>query len=152
MRAVLVGDGPGRKDVERCARELGVEDRVDFIGKVPHEKVSQYLAASNAAALPDCTDIICPIKIQEYMAMELATVVPDYPCNREVITEGQTGLLFEPKNEQSLADKLALLAKDSKTRAALGKQARQEVLRRFTWEKTWGKTLQEIMHRINSSA
>jgi glycosyltransferase involved in cell wall biosynthesis len=69
-----------------------------------------------------------------------------------VITEGQTGLLFEPKNEQSLADKLSLLAKDTKTRVTLGKNARQEVLRRFTWEKTWGKTLQEIMHRINSSA
>ena len=47
---------------------------------------------------------------------------------------------------------VSLLAKDTKTRADLGRQARQEVLRRFTWEKTWGKALQEIMHRINSSA
>jgi len=95
--------------------------------------------------LPGSIELICPIKVQEYMAMELATVVPDYPCNREVIREGQTGMFFEPGNEESLADKLSMLARDNTLRATLGKQARQEVLRRFTWKKTWGKALSEII-------
>ena len=153
IKILMVGTGKEYEETHRLAEKRNLLGSTVIMEPwVPAETVPKVLSALDVAVLPGSTDIICPIKIQEYMAMELATVVPDYPCNREVITEGQTGLLFEPKNEQSLAGKLSLLAKDTKTRVTLGKNARQEVLRRFTWEKTWGKALQEIMHRINSSA
>ncbi len=153
VKILMVGTGKQYPETLKLSQKLGLlNEMIIMKPRVEPDVVPQILSALDVAVLPGCTDIICPIKVQEYMAMELATVVPDYPCNREVITEGQTGLLFEPKNEQSLADKLSLLAKDTKTRADLGREARQEVLRRFTWEKTWGKALQEIMHRINSSA
>jgi glycosyltransferase involved in cell wall biosynthesis len=149
IKILMVGVGEQYKKTLRLAKQRNLLGSMIMMKPwVPAEMVPEVLSALDIAVLPGCTDIICPIKVQEYMATELAVVVPDYLCNREVVTDGQTGVLFEPKNEKSLADKLLLLAKDSKTRAALGKQARQEVLRRFTWEKTWGKTLQEIMRRI----
>ena len=52
MTAVLVGDGPGRATVERRTKELGIDDRVVFVGRVPHESVPAYLAAADAAVLP----------------------------------------------------------------------------------------------------
>ncbi len=152
MRAVLVGDGPGRKDVERCARELGVEDRVDFIGKVPHEKVSQYLAASNAAALPDCTDIICPIKIQEYMAMGITPVLPDYEANREVVEHDVTGLLFKPRDATVLAQELRRLQRDPELGRRIGAAARDRAREKFSWENTWGRAIEEIRERTHATA
>lgn len=149
IKILMVGAGKQYKKARQLAKQRNLLGSMIMMKPwVPAEMVPKVLSALDIAVLPGCPDNMCPIKVQEYMAMELATLVPDYPGNREVITEGQTGMLFEPKNEQSLAEKLSLLAKDSKTRADLGKQARQEVLRRFTWEQTWGKILQEIMRRI----
>ena len=110
------------------------------------------LSALDIAVLPGSTDIICPIKVQEYMASGLPAIVPDYPCNREVIADGVTGMLFEPKNERALADKILVLAKDKNMRQHMGDMARQEVLKRFTWEETWGRALNEVFNRLKRNA
>jgi glycosyltransferase involved in cell wall biosynthesis len=154
IKILMVGTGKQYEETRRLAERQNLLNTMIIMKPwVPKEMVPRILSALDVAVLPGCTGgIICPIKVQEYMAMGLATVIPDYSCNREVITERQTGMLFEPKNEQSLADKLLLLLKDGKLRAVLGKNAREEVFRHFTWERTWGKALQEIMRRINSKA
>jgi len=152
IKILMVGTGKDYDKVLELAKELNLFGSMIIMEPwVPAGTVPKVLSALDIAVLPGSTDIICPIKVQEYMAMELPAVVPDYDCNREVITDGQTGMLFEPRNEQALAEVLLKLAEDKELRAEIGKQARQEVLNRFTWEKTWGKTLQEIMHRVNAS-
>lgn len=147
MRVVLVGDGPGRKDVERRTRELGVEDRVDFVGKVPHEVVPQYLAAANAAVLPDCTDIISPIKVLEYMSMGLPVVLPDYEANREVVEHDVTGFLFEPRDAVALGEQLRRIQQNPELGSQIGEAARTRARERFSWERTWGRAILEIRER-----
>jgi glycosyltransferase involved in cell wall biosynthesis len=147
IKVLMVGKGREYQKVYRLAEKLGLLDSMVIMKSwVPAETVPKVLSALDIAVLAGSTDIICPIKVQEYMAMELPTVLPDYPCNREVVTDGETGIRFEPKNEKTLAEKLLLLAKDSQLRGRLGKTARQEIIKRFTWEKTWGKALQKIAH------
>jgi len=153
VKILMVGTGKEYKDTRRLVEERGLLGSMIMMEPwVPKEAVPKVLSGMDIAVLPGSTDIICPIKVQEYMALELATVVPDYSCNREVVTDGQTGMFFEPKGEESLAAKLLLLARDHGLRASLGRNAREEVLRRFTWEQTWGKALTEVMRRINSKA
>ena len=147
MRAVLVGDGPGRAAVERRTQELGVEDRVVFAGLVPHESVPGYLAAADAAVLPDSTDIICPIKIMEYMAMGVPTLLPDYEANREVVEHDVTGLLFEPGNAKALHEQLLRLKRGPKLGRKLGIAARERARARFSWEATWGRAIEDIHKR-----
>lgn len=144
VEAVLVGDGEHRKSCEKTAIELKVMDRVHFIGQVPHDQVPLFLGASDAAVLPDCTDIITPIKVQEYMAMGLASVVPDYAANREVLSDGETGILFEPKNIPDLVKQLVRIERDVELRKAIGKSARLAVSERFSWEATWGRAIEFV--------
>jgi glycosyltransferase involved in cell wall biosynthesis len=148
IKVLMVGQGKQYPEARELAEKRNLLDtRVIMKPWVPSATVPKVLSALDIAVLPGCLDIICPIKVQEYMAQELPSVIPDYPCNREVITDGQTGMLFDPKDEKSLADKLIQLAENRELRIAIGKQAREEVIRRFTWEKTWGKALKEILHR-----
>jgi glycosyltransferase involved in cell wall biosynthesis len=147
IRVLMVGKGRDYEKLHRLASDLKLLDSMLIMKPwVPKEDVPRILSALDIAVLAGSTDIICPIKVQEYMAMERTVVLPDYPCNREVVTDGKTGILFEPKNEKALAEKLLLLAKDSQLRGRLGKAARQEIIERFTWEKTWGRALQKIAH------
>ena len=102
LRILMLGDG---KDYYKCAAmagRLGLLDSGLLMMKprIPKEEVPGVLAALDIAVLPGSTDIICPIKIQEYMAAELPSVLPDYACNREVIEQGKTGMLFQPERRR----------------------------------------------------
>jgi glycosyltransferase involved in cell wall biosynthesis len=149
VRVLLVGAG---KDYERCRRlaeRLGLSSsRLILHEPVPAANVPTVLNALDVAVLPGCTDIICPIKIMEYMAAGLPVLAPDYPCNREVIENSATGLLFRPRDANAIAAKVRELSADAYLRRRLGAAARQAIRRRFSWESTWGQALVDIAGRI----
>lgn len=146
IKILMVGAGKEYPDSLRLAEDLGlIDDILTMTPGVLKDKVPEILSALDIAVLPGSTDIICPIKVQEYMASELATLAPDYVCNREVIDDGRTGILFTPKDERALAEKILILANDNKMRLGMGQEAHKEIVRCFTWEKTWGKAIEMIL-------
>jgi glycosyltransferase involved in cell wall biosynthesis len=153
LRILMMGDGGNYNECYTLARKLGLTSSPQLVVKprVPKEEVPGILSAMDVAVLPGSTDIICPIKVQEYMASELPTVLPDYPANREVIKHGETGLFFTPGNELSLADCLLSLGKDPIGSRKMGEKARVIVKSRFTWGSTWGRMLVEVLDGIEQS-
>lgn len=146
IKILMVGAGKEYPECRALAEKLGVLDDILLMKPgVPKEEVPGILAALDIAVLPGSTDIICPIKIQEYMACELPSVLPDYACNREVIDDGETGMLFRPKDEAALAEKIVQLAESREQRETMGRRAREEVIRRFSWEATWGAALETVL-------
>lgn len=152
VKILMVGAGKEYTDSRKLAEGLGaLGDMLIMKPGVPKDEVPGILAALDIAVLPGSTDIICPIKIQEYMACELPSVVPDYACNREVLHDGKTGLFFKPGDEVTLAEKIILLAENRELREEMGRLAREEVIRRFSWEATWGSALEQILDRSRIS-
>ena len=148
IKILMVGAGKEYPASRKIAEDLGLLDNILVMKPgVPKDKVPGILSALDIAVLPGSTDIICPIKIQEYMACELPSVVPDYACNREVLRDGETGALFKPRDETALAEKIILLAGNPKLRVEMGRRAREEVIRRFSWEATWGAALETVLER-----
>ena len=146
IKFLMVGAGREYISSYRFAKECDVlNTKLIMKNAVTQDEVPAILSALDIAVLPGSTEIICPIKVQEYMSCGLPTLIPDYPCNREVMSDGVTGMFFEPKNEQSLAHKILLLSKDPELRKRLGSEARQEVMNRFSWLNTWGKALDDIL-------
>jgi glycosyltransferase involved in cell wall biosynthesis len=79
-----------------------------------------------------------PVECREtLLAMGLPVQVPDYEANRKVVKDGENGLCFRFRDPQDTAEKTFLLAKDPKLAHRMGLRARESVLARFTWEKTW---------------
>lgn len=144
---LMVGDGPGRAACEDLAEIYGISGSFQFLGNRPKGDIPLMLGACDAAVTPDCGDILCPIKVQEYLAMGLPVLVPDYDANREVVDDGKNGLCFRPRNPQDLAEKIHLLAADPELVKRMGLKARESVLERFTWEKTWGMALRTVVGR-----
>jgi len=128
----------------RVRKMLGIGKDVVLVGYL-----GSY-AFYHIAVLPGSTDIICPIKVQEYMASLLPTVAPNYACNREVLEDGVTGVLFSPKNAEDLAEKILLLAKNESLRKQMGYQARKDAAERFSWRATWGAALDRILEATAS--
>ena len=146
-----MGNGKHFKNCKRIANEKGILNNglimIDGVGK---SDVSRLLSSMDITVLPGSTDIICPIKIMEYMSSETAVLAPNYKCNTEVLADNINGLLFEPHNSKDLSEKICFLIANSKKRTELSKEAKKYVQNNLTWEKTWGKVLLEILeHKKN---
>jgi glycosyltransferase involved in cell wall biosynthesis len=131
---VVVGDGPARAALERQAASLGIADRVRFTGLAPHEDVPRLVAGFDIALQPRAVAYASPLKIFDYMAAGRAIVAPDQPNIREILTNGETALLFDPASPDAVWLAVLRLAGDAALRARLGVAARAEIeRRRYTW-------------------
>ena len=145
VRIVLVGAGRDRPACEASAQQHGLAENVLFHDPVSPDAVPKLLSGLDIAVLSGSTDIICPIKIQEYMAAGLPSVAPDYDCNREVLDDGRFGLLFRPGDASDLAEKLARLVDDEAMRRRMGEAARQAAVECFSWPATWGAAMLTVL-------
>ncbi|WP_146910498.1 glycosyltransferase [Arenimonas daejeonensis] len=148
-RILMVGNGKEYESSRRLAEDLGVLGRnLYMLPGVRKEAVPEILAALDVAVLPGSTNIICPIKVQEYMASSLPSVVPDSPCNREVVVDEVTGLLFEPGSPSDLARKIIALTENAHRRERMGLRARERAVCNFSWANTWGAALKFVDSRL----
>jgi glycosyltransferase involved in cell wall biosynthesis len=134
LNFVVAGEGPARPELERIAKELDLDGRVHFTGLVARAEVPDLLASFDIALQPSVVSYASPLKIFEYMAAGLAIVAPDQPNIREILTEGETALLFDPGQPEAMWRAVVTLAADPALRRRLGRAAREDLIRRrFTW-------------------
>lgn len=129
---VVVGDGPFLPEVRRLAAVFGVEERVQFVGRVPFRDLPSYYAACDVFVLPSVSRLEAfGIVTLEAMATAKPVVVSDIPGVREVVTNGVEGLLAEPVHPEDLAAKIRTLLDDPGLRRAMGLRGRQKVEQEF---------------------
>lgn len=137
-RAVIAGDGNAREAAARLADELGVAERVTFLGRVSPDVSEKVLAAADVIALPrkslPVTELVEPLKPVEAMAVGRAIVASDVAPHRDVIRDGGTGLLHRADDFNDLAEKLLLLAGDTNLGQHLVQNARAFIDRERRWD------------------
>jgi glycosyltransferase involved in cell wall biosynthesis len=101
---------------------------VDLTGPVPRRDVPAYIDAMDICVLPDSNLYGSPMVLFEFMASGKAVIAPDLPPIRDVVTNGENGLIIRPGDAQALADALRTLLRDSALRSRLGANARTYVL------------------------
>jgi len=149
IKLYAYGYGKDYKKCRRLAEENELLNKYVFMCPPVQEEVMPLVMSSfDIGLLPGSTNIICPIKIFEYMATGLPVILPNYDCNKEIVTDYEEGLSFIPYNEDDLADKILLVAHNYELRKFMGNRAREKVLNNFTWEKTWGNTLKDVIKKL----
>ncbi len=128
LEFVLVGDGPLRPEFERLANDLGIGDRVRFLGD--RQDIPAILASIDVSILPSDSESLSNV-ILESMAAGVPVVASHVGGNPELITDGR-GILVPPRDEQKLASAVDLLLRDGAMRAALGREAKQFAEQHFT--------------------
>jgi glycosyltransferase involved in cell wall biosynthesis len=133
--AVLVGDGESFDSLKRAAQELGIDGQVRFVGRVPFEEVTPYIAAMDLCAIPDppneYTRRCTLIKTMEYMAQSKPIVAFDL---KETRFSAQDGAVYVLENDESaFARAIAELMDDADLRRAMGLAGRRRVETELTW-------------------
>jgi PEP-CTERM/exosortase A-associated glycosyltransferase len=116
VRVLLVGGGPQEQTLREQAARLGLENKVVFTGRVPHAEVQRYYDLIDVLAYPRhsmrLTELVTPLKPLEAMAQGRLLVASDVGGHRELIRNGETGVLFQAGSADSLASAIVqLLAK-----------------------------------------
>lgn len=136
---LLVGGGPREASLRSQAERMGIAANVIFAGEVPHAEVRRYYSICDVVAYPRVsrrtTELITPLKPLEAMAMARAVVASDVGGLRELVRDGDTGMLFPPGDGRRLGEVLARMATDAPLRARLGANARRFVCDERSWER-----------------
>lgn len=140
VRLLLVGGGPQEAALRAQVGALGLGERVLFTGRVPHAEVQRYYDLVDVLAYPRhpmrLTELVTPLKPLEAMAQERLFVASDVGGHRELIRDGDTGVLFPAGNADALAHAvLGLLARPAdwpRLRAA----GRRFVEEERTWQRS----------------
>lgn len=107
-RVVIAGDGPIGGDLKRQARELGIADRVCFLGQCTRSEVMAQLARASVVAIPsqvaaDGDQDGVPVVLGEAMAAGVPVVASELGGLAEYVVDGETGRLVTPGSARELA-------------------------------------------------
>jgi glycosyltransferase involved in cell wall biosynthesis len=128
---LLVGEGPSRPELEARTTELGLGDRVRFLGEA--NEVAGLLNAGDVFALSSLSEGV-PMALLEAMACGLPAVATRVGGCPEVVAEGQTGLLVPPGQPGPLAAALGRILVRREEAREWGRAGRQRVESRFSLE------------------
>ena len=98
----VAGDGPDRGALERRASELGLVERVRFLGPLPREGVLRLFGAADASLLPSAWENF-PHTVVEALAVGTPVIASAVGGVPEVVRDGENGLLVPPGNPDALA-------------------------------------------------
>jgi glycosyltransferase involved in cell wall biosynthesis len=125
---VMVGSGLLRDRLAELARDKKVA--VEFPGVVDQRRLPDVYASADVFVLASFTEGH-PKVLLEAMSCGLPCVASDCAGNRSLITHGETGLLFDPRRPEDLADCLKRVLTDDALAARLGSAGRELVESRF---------------------
>lgn len=143
LKAIVVGDGPDRQNLEKLSRRLNLDDIVIFPGFLSEDDLILAYLISDVLVLPTLGGLVeaFGIVLIEAMAMETPVVATNVGGISEVVKNGVTGILVEPKNSDQIAEALIRLLSDVDMMLKMGSAGRQRVEENFVWKNAVSRIL-----------
>jgi glycosyltransferase involved in cell wall biosynthesis len=141
VRYLVIGDGPERPALERLAAELGVADRVELAGQLPHAQALERTRRAWLLAMAS-VDEAFGVAYVEAMAGRLPVIATrGEPGPQEIASVGGGITLVAPGDVSALSTEIARLVGDPDALRAEGDDARATVERAFSWARCGAATL-----------
>jgi glycosyltransferase involved in cell wall biosynthesis len=123
--------------LQDVAASCDMREFVQFVGRVQPEEIQAYLSIADVVPIPrkpfKVCEVVTPLKPLEAMSMEKPVILTNLAALREMIIDGETGLLCKPADPEDLAAVLKRLADDPELRQRLGTTARKWVSEHRSW-------------------
>ncbi len=172
IRYIIIGEGSERKNLENLVKELNLEkkvhpvkpsaksggippkaelfNRVKFLGEIPNEKIPEYLTAADCFVLPSIKEGF-GIVLLEAMAAGVSVIATNVGGIPDLVEDGKTGILIEPKNPKEIAEAIMKIYPQPKFTQNLTKNARNN-LEKYNWQNIAEKVYENYISHSNLSA
>jgi glycosyltransferase involved in cell wall biosynthesis len=136
VRLIIAGPNDGElTNLRKLAEELRINKRVHFMGQVSSEEKSSLFSSADVFVHPSVQDIFA-ITILEASASTLPVIAFDTEGSREMILDGETGVLVKERSYGELARAIEKLLGSESVSRTLGQNGRKYVSNSFSWQKT----------------
>jgi glycosyltransferase involved in cell wall biosynthesis len=125
---VIAGDGPLRAEMEQVCREHRLCKNFRFTGWLQYDRMPDYFAAADLVVMTSSTEQQARVYL-EAQACGRTLLSSDVPGAREVVQDGETGILFRMGDVADLTRKTLTASADHQLRERIGIRARQAVQR-----------------------
>jgi glycosyltransferase involved in cell wall biosynthesis len=135
-----------QQKLQALATELGVGDKVEFLGFVPIELLPQYyslakvMVQGSSSLRSGTTSMALPVK--EAMACGTPAIRPD--AGGEDVIDGKSGFLVDPQDTPNLTRAVNRILGNPRLGQKMGKAARQSITRKYSWPRTAARFLKAI--------
>jgi len=126
VRLTIVGDGPKRDALETVAQRLGISDVVEFTGAIGQDEIARYYADADMYVHASFAEGV-PVVVMEAMAHRLPVIATGVMGVRELVRDGENGLVVRPGRTDELVAAIERLAADADERRRMGEAGRQTV-------------------------
>ena len=142
-RLVIAGSGRDEDAVRAAAARAGAS--VMLLGRIPQEQVRDLYTLLDVLVLPRqrmrLTELVTPLKPLEAMAAGTPVLASDIGGHAEMISDGETGLLFKAESRDSLIEQAVRIAGDAGLRKHVSEAGRSFVERERTWDRVVARYL-----------
>jgi glycosyltransferase involved in cell wall biosynthesis len=145
---LLAGEGPLEQDLRKQVEDLGLRKYVHILGTWKRD-INPYREAMDIGVMPSIFEGL-GLALLEFMALGTPTVTSSVPCFREVIVDGESGLIASLNEENSLADKILELLFDPERASRMGQAALERVRSQFSIQRLAGDMM-DLYDRILAS-
>ncbi len=137
LRTLLVGQGPLKNRIKTLAKDLGIYNKIIFQDNIRNEKMPDIYNESDIFVLPSIDEGV-PRTILEAMACGLPIVCTNLPQITEVVKN--CGITVPLRDPQALAEAISRIICDRKLTQRFKENAREKVVRTYSWDETVKKT------------
>jgi glycosyltransferase involved in cell wall biosynthesis len=143
----IAGDGPQMETLKSLADDLGIAERVTFLGWQSREQLAMDYHQANLFLFPSRHEGM-PNAMLEAMSSGLPVVATKIAGNEELVIEGETGFLIPSENVDALRDALRKILTDPSLREKMGVASRQRVEQEYSWENV-ARQYSEFLEKIS---
>ncbi|MFA5157729.1 MAG: glycosyltransferase family 4 protein [Patescibacteria group bacterium] len=131
-RLEIVGDGPEKEKIQREIKKLGLESRVQLLGKI--DKPKRLLKNWDIFVLPSLSETFGLVVLEAFESKVpvIATKVGGLP---ELITNNDNGILVPPADPDKLSKAILYLLVEKKVRNGLAEEAYKLLKEKYDWSK-----------------
>ncbi len=135
-RLVMVGDGPDRAEAEDEVRKLGIDDRVQFLGKI--DNVAPLLASADLFLLPSQSESF-GLSALEALASGVPVIGTNAGGMPEVVRSGETGFLCEVADVEGMASAAISILTDKSRWNRMSELGARDARERFSQDEIVNK-------------
>jgi glycosyltransferase involved in cell wall biosynthesis len=143
VKFLVLGSGELESELKSLVARLKLEDRVMFLGYVPHTEMPRYLHISDIFIRPSLTEGLGN-SFLEAMAAGIPVIATPVGGIPDFLIDGETGLFCDVQKPESIARKIEKLLKDAESRDYIISCARKVVGERYEWSRIAGQ-MKEVL-------
>ncbi len=132
LRLLIVGGGSLKKSLISLTKELKIDDKVKFVGKIPYYDVCIYHNIIDISVFLSLSESF-GVAVVEASACEKPVVVSNVGGLPEVVDNGLTGFVVPVKSEKKAAEAIEKLILNRDLRVKMGKNGRKKVEELYNW-------------------